>query len=159
MWPGDVNDIMHRKRAEDLGDLKKSESWVPVSEEDSWLSELAEALHRLPHVVGIDGKVSIERLCLSLLMSKTFKLKKVIKSFVPELRSRKFFFEFRDSYVNCIWVMNILCTFHIFMYGYVTLIELNAKQGGLKYHFLSLWYELDLDWNADSRTIGEHSTH
>ena len=30
------------------------------------------------------------------------------------------FFVFRDSYVIYIWVMNILCTFHIFMYGYIT---------------------------------------
>ena len=36
---------------------------------------------------------------------------KVIKSFVPELRSRKLFFVFRDFYVLCIYVMNILCTF------------------------------------------------
>ena len=27
---------------------------------------------------------------------------------------------FRDSYVLCIYVMNSLCTFRIFMYGYVT---------------------------------------
>ena len=45
---------------------------------------------------------------------------KVIKSFVPELRSRQVLFVFRDSYVIYIWVMNILCKFHIFMYGYVT---------------------------------------
>ena len=45
---------------------------------------------------------------------------KVIKSFVPELRSCQVFFVFRDSYVLCIYVMNILCTFPIFMYGYVT---------------------------------------
>ena len=38
---------------------------------------------------------------------------KVIKSFVPELRSRYVFFVFRDSYVICKYVMNILCTFHI----------------------------------------------
>ena len=71
---------------------------------------------------GADGKVSIERLCLSLLMSKKPFNSKVIKSFVPELRSRKcfFFFVFRHSYVIYIWVINILCTFHIFMYGYVT---------------------------------------
>ena len=25
-------------------------------------------------------------------------------------------------------------------------IELNAKPGGIKYHFLSLWYDLTLDW-------------
>ena len=30
------------------------------------------------------------------------------------------FFVFRDSYVIYIWVMNILCTFHKFMYVYVT---------------------------------------
>ena len=30
------------------------------------------------------------------------------------------FLVFRDSYVLCIYVMNILCTFHILMYGYVT---------------------------------------
>ena len=38
---------------------------------------------------------------------------KVNKSFVPELRSRYVFFVFRDSYVLCIYVTNILCTFHI----------------------------------------------
>ena len=31
------------------------------------------------------------------------------------------FFVFRDSYVLCIYVMNILCTFPKFMYGHVTL--------------------------------------
>ena len=45
---------------------------------------------------------------------------KVIKCFVPELRSRQVFFVFWDSHVLCIYVMNILCTFHIFIYGYVT---------------------------------------
>ena len=35
---------------------------------------------------------------------------KVIKSFVPELRSRQEFFVFRDSYVLCIYVMNIPCS-------------------------------------------------
>ena len=39
---------------------------------------------------------------------------KVIKSFVPELRSRKCFFVFRDPSVIYIYMfMNILCTFHI----------------------------------------------
>ena len=28
------------------------------------------------------------------------------------------FFVFRDSYVQCIYVMNILCTFHISLSGY-----------------------------------------
>ena len=41
---------------------------------------------------------------------------KVIKGFVPELRSRYVFFEFRDSYVLYIYVMNVPYTFRIFMY-------------------------------------------
>ena len=68
---------------------------------------------------GADGKVIIERLCISLPYVETFN-SKVIKRFVPELRSRYVFFVFRDSYVLCIYVMIILCTFHILMYGYVT---------------------------------------
>ena len=66
-----------------------------------------------------DGKVIIERLCISHPYVETFN-SKVVKGFVPELRSRYVFFMFRDSYVLCIYVMNILCTFHMFMYGYVT---------------------------------------
>ena len=60
-----------------------------------------------------DGKASIERLCFSPYSKKPLN-SKVIKSFVPELRSRQVFFVFRDSYVLCIYVMNVsLCTFHI----------------------------------------------
>ena len=59
-----------------------------------------------------DGKVSIERMYLSPYFGKPFN-SKVIKSFIPELRSRQVFFVFRDSYVLCIHVINILCTFHI----------------------------------------------
>ena len=65
---------------------------------------------------GADGKVIIERLCLSLpYVEKPFN-SKVIKSFVTELRIRWVFLVFQDSYVIYIWVMNILCTFHISIY-------------------------------------------
>ena len=37
------------------------------------------------------------------------------------------------------------------------LIMLSVKQGGIKYHFLSLWYESTWDWTQVSRAIGEHS--
>ena len=50
---------------------------------------LAETLWRVPHVLGcgrIDGKASIERLCLSPYVEKSFN-STVIKSFVHELRS------------------------------------------------------------------------
>ena len=61
---------------------------------------------------GADGKVIRERLRISLPYVETFN-SKGIKGFVHELRSRYVFFVFRDSYVLCIYVMNILCTFHI----------------------------------------------
>ena len=34
----------------------------------------------------------------------------------------------------------------------------SVKQGDIKYHFLSLWYESTLDWTLVSWAIGEHST-
>ena len=57
MWPGDVNDVMHWKRARRiLGIWEKSVSWVLASEEDSWLSGLAEirpvVCGGVPHVGG-----------------------------------------------------------------------------------------------------------
>ena len=39
------------------------------------------------------------------------------------------------------------------------LIMLSVKQGGIKYHFLSLWYDSTWDWNQVSRAIGEHSLY
>ena len=64
---------------------------------------------------GAAEKASIERLCLSPYVEEPLN-SKVIKSFVPEQRSRYVFFEFRDSYVLCIYAMNVPCTFRIFMY-------------------------------------------
>ena len=39
------------------------------------------------------------------------------------------------------------------------LIMLSVKQGGIKYHFLSLWYDFTWDQTQVSRAIGEHSNH
>ena len=36
---------------------------------------------------------------------------------------------------------------------------LSVKQGGIKYHFLGLWYDATWDWTLVSRAISEHSTH
>ena len=36
---------------------------------------------------------------------------------------------------------------------------LSAKQGGIMYYILSLWYGSTWDWNPVSKTNGEHSTH
>ena len=75
---------------------------------------------------GADGKVIIERLCISLPYAGTFN-SKVIKGFVPELRSCYVFFVFRDSYVLCIYVTNILCIFRISVswvwYKYIIVLQ------------------------------------
>ena len=103
------------------GIWKKSVSSELDSHGKSRLSGLAEArwicVLQAPHEMGggADGKVIIERLCISLPYVETFN-SKVIKGFVPELRSRYMFFVFRDFYVLCIYVMNILCTFHTYSY-------------------------------------------
>ena len=36
---------------------------------------------------------------------------------------------------------------------------LSVKQGRIKYHFLSLWYDSTCDWTPVSQTIGEQSKH
>ena len=33
---------------------------------------------------------------------------------------------------------------------------LSVKQGGIKYRFLSLWYDSTWDWTQISRAIGKH---
>ena len=97
---------------------EKAVSWVFASEEEGWLSELAEALRRVPHVVGDRWKSKHRKIVyLSPYVEKLFN-SKVIKSFVPELRSRKCFCV--SGFLCSIYMsMNILSTFHIFMYEYV----------------------------------------
>ena len=110
-----MNAVTHRKRAEDLGNLKK------VSRVETCLGRrrLTFACSRRPWAGvawdsgGVDEKARIQRLCLSLLMWKKPLNSKVIKSFVHEQRSRKCFFVFRDSYVLCYIYMNIICPFRI----------------------------------------------
>ena len=132
--PRNVNDVMHRKRARRiLGDLKKSvvENYTPNGK--GRLLGLAKARRicalRTPHVMGgADGKVIIERLCISLpYVEKPFN-SKVIKSFVPELRSRKCFSCFRipmfyviihKRYEHSMYISHIhvwLCYIYIYIY-------------------------------------------
>ena len=109
-----ANDVTHRKHVEDLGRFWKSQlvEMRPASGEDGWFSLAHGDLVAGATRVGGDEKARIERLCLSLLMSKKPLNSKVIKSFVPEQRSRQVFLVFRDSYVLCYIVMDIRCTFH-----------------------------------------------
>ena len=45
---------------------------------------------------------------------------------------------FRDSYIIYIWVMNILCTFHIFISGYVTQWSMKKKTNIVQiYHLVN----------------------
>ena len=36
---------------------------------------------------------------------------------------------------------------------------LSVKQGGIKYHFLTLWYDSTRDWTQVFSGIDEHSNH
>ena len=102
-----------------LGDFEKVRVEMrPASREDGWLllarGDLCGGCHTC-WGVGADEKARIERLCLSPYLEEPLN-SKVIKSFVPELRSRYVFFEFRVSYVLCYIYMNIICPFHTWPY-------------------------------------------
>ena len=58
---------------------------------------------------GSNEKARIERMCISFPYVENFN-SKVIKGFVPELRSRYVFFEFRDSYVLSLWTFDVRFT-------------------------------------------------
>ena len=56
MKPGAVNDVMHWKRGLRIfGDWKKVGVEFFASDKEGWLSELAEALRRVPHMVVVGG--------------------------------------------------------------------------------------------------------
>ena len=113
------------------------EAWAEIWEKSvSWDWDLGEVRRicalRAPHVLAegvADGKDSIERWYLSPYVEKPFN-SKVIKSFVPELRSRKCFSCFGIPMLSlcALWTLWTFCVpvwiylFHIFMYGYVTVL-------------------------------------
>ena len=139
---------------------EKSVSWVPASErksrvlaseEDGWLSELAEALRRGLHVVWGRWRMQIRKIVyLPPYVEKPFN-SKVIKSFVPELWSRKcvsgFLCYLCMSYEHSmsishihIWLCNITNfldyvedgSIFLFMCGCVD-VCICARGGGLKF--------------------------
>ena len=101
----DVSDVTHRKRGLRFEKSQLVEFCRQKKKVDFRL--LAEDLLRVRTWLRSDGKVNIERWYLSPYVKKPFN-SKVIKSFVPELRSRKCFFVFRDSYVINMCVMDIM---------------------------------------------------
>ena len=110
-----VNDVMHRKRAEDFGRFWKSQlvEMRPASGEDSWFSlahvDLCGRCHTCWAGWGRWKSENRKIVPLSLYVEKPLNLK-VIKSFVPEQRSRYVFFEFRDSYVLSLWTFYVRFT-------------------------------------------------
>ena len=120
MWPG----MCVTSRTGSVGwDFEKSQ-WVESCrpKKKGVFRLLAEALWWVPHVLGgADGKASIERLCLSPYVEKPFNSKE-IKSFVPELRSRKCFSCFGIPMLCYIWTFyeHYMYVSHISISDYVT---------------------------------------
>ena len=119
---------------EDFEEIQLVESCGPKKKGD--FHHLAMALWRVPHVLGGGRWKSQHRKIVPLSHVEKPLNSKVIKCFIPELRSRYVFFMFQDSYVLCIYVMDILCMFHIFLYGYVTIQTLLTNH----YKFSVLFY-------------------
>ena len=126
---------MHQKHARRIwGDLKKSVelgSWLRRRLTFACSPKLGQwPCGRCCTCFGADGKVSIERLCLSPYVEKPFN-SKVIKSFIPELRSPK-----------CFCVLGFLCYIWTFYehYMYVSHIHIMGM--------LHSWWNLS-DWILD----------
>ena len=88
------NDVTHRKRAEDFGRFWKSQlvELSPASEEHGWLSLARGGLGQVSHELrgGVRLKKQNRKIVpLSPYVEKPLN-SEVIKSFVPELRSRVF---------------------------------------------------------------------
>ena len=109
-----AGDVTPRKRAEHLGDFWKSQlvELNPASGEDGWLSLAGGGLGQVSNEMGGGGRwKSQNRKNVYLFPYVEEPLNsKVIKSFVPELRSRYVFFEFRDPYDLSLWTFDVRFT-------------------------------------------------
>ena len=94
---------------------------------------------------GSDGKVGIERLYLSPYVEKPFN-SKVIKGFVPELRSRYVFFVFPDSYIHMSWTFYVHFTYPY--HGYGTIVQ-TLDVTICTVHLSNLGLGLSLNFKAD----------
>ena len=130
-----VNDVTHQKRAEDFGRFWKSqwvENWTPNETVDFYL--LTETFVAYATHVGGGGRwKSQNRKIVPLsLCRRTFKLKGNKKVHTWTEKSLRVF-RIPRSYVLCIYVMNVPCTFHIFMY-----MAMVHKQPLLEFELFSL---------------------
>ena len=139
----DVSDVTHRKRGLRFEKSQLVEFLPGKKKVDfrgsSWPDKFVRYGRRALEGLRADDvkAVSIEGLHLSPpYVEKPFN-SKVIKSFVPELRSRQVFFVFRDSYVLCylcaLWTLRTFCVpvwicifpISVFIYGYITFEHIN----------------------------------
>ena len=126
----DVNDVMHRKRARRiLGILKKSVSGVETCLGRRRLAFACSPkpgqwpLWRVPpEMRGRLKSQNRKNEYLSPYIEEPLNLK-IIRSFVPGLRSRYVFFEFRDSYVLSLWTFDVRFTHSRIWLWYITAIN------------------------------------
>ena len=100
----------------------------PASGEDGWLSLARGGLATGAHVLEVGGRWKSQNrnnVYLSPYVEEPLN-SKVIKTFGPELRSRKCFSCFEIPMFYVIYVMNIICMFHISVSGYATLTFLKS---------------------------------
>ena len=104
-----------------LGILKKSVELSPASGKDGWLLLARGGLGQVPHEMGCRWKSQNRKnVYLSPYVEEPLN-SKVIKSFIPELRSCKCFLCFEILCSIYIYIyMNIWCPFRISVSGYGT---------------------------------------
>ena len=135
-----AGDITHRKRAEDFGRFWKSQ-WVEMKlalGEDGWFSLARGDLCGGCNTCCGGGKWKRQNRMIvlhSLYVEEPLN-SKVIKSFVPEQRSRQVFFVFQDSYVLSLWTFDVrFIRSHIMAMIHMYEVVLIQQ---LYYHFLFL---------------------
>ena len=128
-----AGNVMHRKRAEDFWNLKKVRrvEMRPASGEDGWLLLACGCLGLLSHEMGGGRWKSQHRKIVPLSPYVEEPLNsKVIKSFIPELKSHKCFlyFEIPMFYVYIYEHYMSILRSHIYAYDYGTLNQLPIRR-------------------------------
>ena len=146
-----ANDVTHRKRAEDFGILKNSVSWVETCLGRRRLN-FACAQRPWAGVArdGVGGRwksQSRKNVYLSPYVDEPLN-SKVIKGFVPELRSRKCFLCFEIPMFYVIWVFGDPSFLHITSMAYYSpeliMMQVRARTGGL---LKNVWFSEILEEN------------
>ena len=115
-----------------LGDFKKSELRLDTGQRWLAFASSRRPLWQVPHVLGVGGcrwKSQNRKIVPLSLCQRNFKLKGS-KKFRTWTKKSLSVFRISRSYVLCIYVMNILCTFpwcvYIYIYIYILLVMLDC---------------------------------